>query len=99
MNTKELAKRIAERWHPFDDGQKPKLEALIVEEITRHLGDDTSCITRVGESNGKAFVVYLRDRTKVVVKRDATTKGPAWLGVERQAVLRPCTAIDTERKR
>ncbi len=33
MKIEQIAKRIAERWHPFDDGQKPKLEALIVDEL------------------------------------------------------------------
>jgi len=45
------------------------------------------CITRIGESAGKAFVVYLRDGTKITVGRDKTTKGPSWLVVEQQAKI------------
>lgn len=46
-----------------------------------------NCITRIGESNGRAFVVYLSDGRKVVVERDG--KGAAWLKVERQLVINP----------
>lgn len=45
------------------------------------------CVTRIGDSNGKAFVVYLRDGTKITVCRDKTTKGPAWLEVQPQSKI------------
>lgn len=54
----------------------------------RHVAN-APCITRIGESNGKAFVIYLRDGTKIVVGRDKTTKGPAWLEVQKQAKIVP----------
>ncbi len=45
------------------------------------------CVTRIGRSMGKAFVVYLRDGTKITVGRDKTTKGPAWLEVKEQSKI------------
>lgn len=55
--------------------------------LARRNCSDAPLITRVGESNGKAFVVYLRDGTKITVGRDATTKGPAWLIVSQQSKI------------
>lgn len=47
------------------------------------------CITKVlRNDDGKAFCVYLKDGNKITIGRTSETKGPAWLGIGKQAVIR-----------
>lgn len=47
------------------------------------------CITKVLRSDdGKPFCVYLKDGNKITVGRTKDTKGPAWLGIGKQSVIR-----------
>jgi len=48
------------------------------------------CISYVSQDKpGKAFCVYLRDGKKITVGRTRETKGPAWLEISDQGIIKP----------
>jgi len=51
-------------------------------------GSAAPCVKRIGSGpDGKAFVIYLTDGTKITVGRDKSTNGPAWLEISETPII------------